>query len=224
MSRIGLWISAGFFLAGCAWSEATTIRQSWFANHAYIVWLLWLAAGFCGLLALGELLLSKYRKAVKEAFERGRESATSKQVEAAVAPKTPQIPDIGGEIIRVRLNHPKFTFSHRGGHMVGCQLGLDLSIGSPETESIEITRMMITAWPCSNLPIKMVNIHTDLGIPFTLQGARSLSVTADIEFLMNDPLRIPAFLLMLVDQYNGKHFLPLRSGITLPEITFPVPS
>jgi hypothetical protein len=129
-----------------------------------------------------------------------------------------KIPDIGGEIYRVRLDSFGSVLRKSGDRMVVCEVALDLTLHNPEPEPIQIRKLMLTAWPERQRPVNTLKIRSDIGDSFMLsEGNHGFSVNAQIEFLDDGSNTIPQSLWVLaVDQYNAKHFIPRREGVALP--------
>jgi len=54
MSRISIWLTVAFFVAGCAVNVGAAIGQSWLTHHTWIMWLLWVLAALFLVFALRE--------------------------------------------------------------------------------------------------------------------------------------------------------------------------
>jgi hypothetical protein len=133
-----------------------------------------------------------------------------------------KIPAIRGLLGNIRLKrHGIITSGSDGERKVVCGLIVGVSLVNPEQESIEIVQMLLTAWPSADRPVRTLDIQCPLGIPFRLQGGHqhAFMVDAQIEFADDSSNSIPQSLCMLlVDRYNGHHFITLDRGETLPSL------
>lgn len=233
MSRISFWLSVGLFLAGCAWSVAIAIGQSWFTHHAYIVWLLWIAASLCGLLALLELLLTKHRRKVNEAFERGRSSVLSSRVNSPVGHETqtasgagtPLVrPRITGQFSKVALFRQGLITENRehGQTWMFCEFEMQVSLSATADVHLEAIYLQTHR----NRPFsRRINARrsperTDL----VANQNHSFRVYPQVEYESAEAPNVPDSLeMVIVDELRGEHIIHLRDGDQWPSLPAQAP-